>query len=252
MKTLYAREMVRRCALNYPNKTAILCGTRSATWAQMHERSDRFAKVLQDRGIRRGDTVSILSQESIEVYEHMYASLKLGTTRVGVNTLYAWPEMKHVLTDSRTKVLMVDARVRKLVDDRRAELDAMGIVLIGYNGDHGCALDYETLMAAVQGAPVLEDLADDDLALISYTSGTTGVPKGVMIKQVGVSATCIVHCLASFGFSPDDVWYDAGGFGLGGGRDEPVRPGQRHDVGDSRRRVPDLAVLPARCRRASG
>ena len=58
------------------------------------------------------------------MYEHMHASLKLGTTRVGVNTLYAWPEMKHVLTDSATRVLMVDARVRKLIDERRAELMA--------------------------------------------------------------------------------------------------------------------------------
>ncbi len=206
MKTLFPREMVRRCAVNYPNKKAYVCGARSATWLQMHERSDRFAKVLQDLGYRKGDTVSILSQETIEVYEHLFACLKVGAVRVGVNVLYAWPETRHVLVDSRTRVLMVDARVRRIVDEHRAEIEALGIRLIGFNGDHGCPLDYETLLANVQGEPAWEPLADDDLLLVSYTSGTTGVPKGVMIKQVGVSVV-ILHCLASFGFSPDDVWY---------------------------------------------
>jgi acyl-CoA synthetase (AMP-forming)/AMP-acid ligase II len=61
------------------------------------------------------------------------------------------------------------------------------------------------LLSASQGEPVWEPLQDDDLFMVSYTSGTTGHPKGVMIKQVGVS-NVILHCLASFGFSPDDVW----------------------------------------------
>ncbi len=61
MKTLFARDMIQRCAQNYPNKAAYLCGGRSLTWQQIHERSDRFAKALQDLGYQKGDTVSVLS-----------------------------------------------------------------------------------------------------------------------------------------------------------------------------------------------
>jgi acyl-CoA synthetase (AMP-forming)/AMP-acid ligase II len=206
MKTLFVRDMVSRCARNYPNKPAYVCGDRKATWLDMDTRSDRFAKVLQDLGCGKGDTVSVLSQETIEVYEHLFACAKVGATRVGVNALYAWPEMHHVLKDSGTKVLLVDARCQALIDAHRVDIDALGIRLIGFNGSHRYPLDYETLIAQVQGEATWPALDDQDLLLVSYTSGTTGYPKGVMITQVGVS-NVILHCLASFGFSPDDTWY---------------------------------------------
>lgn len=206
MKTLFPRELLKRCAQNYPNKPAYLCGSRSATWQDMHSRSDQFAKALQDLGCRKGDTVAVLSQETIEVYEHLFACAKIGAIRVGVNALYAWPEMQHVLKDSGTRVLLVDTRCKKILDDHLTEIQALGIRLIGFNGEHGYEHDYETLLKDASGAPHWPELEDDDLLLYSYTSGTTGYPKGVMIKQVGVS-NVILHCLASFGFSPDDVWY---------------------------------------------
>lgn len=207
MKTLYPRELLRRCAQNYPDKAAYLCGERRCTWQAMHQRSDRFAVALQTLGCAKGDTVAVLSQECIEVYEHLFACMKIGAVRVGVgvNTLYAWPEMLHVLQDGRTRLLLVDARCLSSVQAHRAELDALGILLVGFNGEHGLPLDYETLLAAAQGAPTWAALQDDDLLLVSYTSGTTGVPRGVMITQVGVS-NVMLHCLATFGFSPDDIW----------------------------------------------
>ena len=206
MKTLFSRDMVQRCAQNYPNKTAYICGARSLTWQQIHERSDRFAKALQDMGYKKGDTVSVLSQETLEIYEHLFACTKIGAVRVGVNTLYAWPEMHHVLKDSGTRLLLVDARCKKIIDEHLDEVRALGIRLVGFNGTHDYEHDYESLMTTTVGAPVWEPLADDDLLLYSYTSGTTGYPKGVMITQVGIS-NVILHCLASFGFGPDDIWY---------------------------------------------
>jgi len=206
MKTMFPREMIKRCALNFPDKAAYLCGDRASTWREMDERSDRFAKALQDLGIGKGDVVSILSLESIEVYEHFFASMKLGTVRVGVNTLYAWPEVRHLLLDSATKVLMVDARIRTMVDMHRAEIEGFGIVLVGYNGEHDYHHDYELMLGGVVGTPSWPPLDDDDLLLYSYTSGTTGVPKGVMLTQIG-GVSVIQNCLVSFGFGPDDVWY---------------------------------------------
>lgn len=200
------REMVRRCGRNYPDKTAYLCGERSATWQQMDRRSDRFAVALQTLGHRKGDTVSILTFETIEVYEHYFACMKIGAPRVGLNTQYPWPEMLHVLEDSDTRFLLVQARCKHLLAEHAAELAALGITLIGYGANHGLALDYEQLLAGARGEPVWPALADDDLLLISYTSGTTGVPKGVMLTQQG-GANCVLHSLISFGFSRDDVWY---------------------------------------------
>lgn len=200
------REMLRRCAQNFPNKSAYICGSRRATWREMDRRSDRFAIALQQLGVTKGTAVSILTLESIVVYEHFFACMKIGAIRVGINTQYAWPEIEHILQDSATRVILVDARCPHLTPERRAELESKGIRLIGYNGAHDFALDYETLLAQASQPPVWPALEGDDLVMYSYTSGTTGVPKGVMLTQEG-AANVVVHCIASFGFSPDDVWY---------------------------------------------
>lgn len=200
------RDLLQRCARNAPDKIAYRCGESAATWLQMHQRSDRFAVALQRLGHRAGQTVAILTQETVTVYEHFFACMKIGAPRVGLNTQYPWPEMLHVLKDSDTKFLLVQARCKHLIAERLAEIAQLGITLIGYGEGHGLALDFETLLAQAEGAPVWPALAGDDLLLISYTSGTTGVPKGAMLTQAG-GANCILHSLISFGFAPDDTWY---------------------------------------------
>lgn len=200
------RDLVKRCARNYPTKTAYLCGERSCSWREMDQRSDRFGVALQQLGHRAGETVAILTQESIEVYEHFFACMKIAAPRVGLNTAYVWPEMLHVLKDSEVKFLLLDTRCRHLVADRLDELKALGITLIGYGAGHGLERDYESLLAEAEGEPHWPALAPDDILFVSYTSGTTGVPKGVMLTQEG-GVNCILHSLISFGFGPDDIWY---------------------------------------------
>ena len=140
------REMLKRCAQNFPNKTAYICGPKRASWREMDQRSDRFAAALQKLGVTKGAAVSILTLESIVVYEHFFACMKIGAIRVGINTQYAWPEIEHILKDSATRVILVDARCPHLTPERRSELESRGIRLIGYNGKHDFALDYETLL----------------------------------------------------------------------------------------------------------
>jgi acyl-CoA synthetase (AMP-forming)/AMP-acid ligase II len=202
---MFARELVKRCGNNFPTKVAYYCGERSRTWREMDRRSDRFGVALQQLGHRQGQTVAILAPEGIEVYEHFFACMKIAAPRVAVNTGYVWPEMLHVLKDSEVKFLLLDARCRDLVAGRMDELETLGITLIGYGAGHGLEYDYESLLANAEGEPDWPMLANDDILFFSYTSGTTGVPKGVMLPQLS-GANCIIQSLGQFGFCPDDVW----------------------------------------------
>jgi acyl-CoA synthetase (AMP-forming)/AMP-acid ligase II len=202
----FSRELVKAASRNYPNKTAFICGDRRATWAQMDERSDRLAKALQGLGLKKGDAVSTLSQERIEVHEHLYACMKTGAIRIGVNARYVWREIEHILRDSKTRFLFVEDRCLPLIKDHFEELEAMQIVLIGI-GTKALAYEQEALIGAAEGEPAWPALAPDDPLFYSYTSGTTGFPKGVILTQQGV-VDAILFSVSSFGFSPDDIWYN--------------------------------------------
>ena len=258
------RDMIDRCASNFPTRTAFICGQQVVSWAAIADRSERFAAALQTIGVHKGTPVAILSQESIVVYEHFFACAKIGAVRIGLNVHYAWPELSHVIEDSALRVLLVDSRCRALLNGHERELDAAGITLIGYNGAHGLDLDYEALIA---GAAIARrpELTGDDLALYSYTSGTTGTPKGVMLSQDGVSSV-ILHSLISLGLSRDDIWYMPGSsawaivimalFGLGNGMTTVIPDGSftvdgfLHDVGQ--RRVSAAILVPTMILRVLG
>jgi len=254
--TMLPRDMLARCARNLPQKIAYCCGDDQRTWQQMHERSNALASALQALGVRKGDTVSILGKESLAIYEHFFACMKIGAIRVGVNWRYANPEILHVLRDSSTKLLLVESGCLDL-KPLREDIEALGIRLIGYGGNHDLSLDYETLLSGVASpSPLLPQLTEDDDLLISYTSGTTGNSKGVLLSH-GAVANSIVQSLISRGYAPDDVWYMPaqsawivvvmGMFGLGNGMTHVISKG----VFDAARFLRDVekwrvttAVLP--------
>ena len=201
------RDLLTRCAQNFPNKIAYYCGDRSATWSQMDQRADQLAAGLQQLGISQGDTVAILTHETIEVYEHFFACMKIGAVRVSLNWRYAAEEMRHVLKDSNAKAVIVQARCRETIEPLLPELVKAGILVVGYGGDHGLELDYEAVVENGRAnAPQCPTIAPDDALFISYTSGTSGLPKGVVLTHHGLHDT-VVYSVLSMGFAPDDVWY---------------------------------------------
>src|SRR5688572_25980565 len=92
--------------LKSPDKTALIYDEGSAmTYRQLADRADRVCAVLQDLGIRKGDAVAYLGENSPEFLQVMFAAAQLGAVFVPVNTRLAAPEVAHVLTDSGARVL---------------------------------------------------------------------------------------------------------------------------------------------------
>ena len=206
---MFIRDFISRVALAFPTQTAFIDGARRVTWPEVDHRSNLLAVALQKLGIGKGDAVGLLSYEYLEVMEHWFACCKIGARRTGINWRYSEREMLHIISDSQIKVLLVSAECVPLIAQHLDSFRRQGIQLIGYRPDHGLDLDYETLLEQVSGKPQLPELSDADIAMISYTSGTTGLPKGAMLTQ-GAVRESLVHTAVALGVGAEDIFFMPG------------------------------------------
>jgi acyl-CoA synthetase (AMP-forming)/AMP-acid ligase II len=163
-----------------------------------------LAAGLQQLGVRKGDVVAILSHDHIEMVEHWYACLKIGALRTGINWRYAPREMLHIIRDSDVKAVIVQASCVSALSQQLPALAREDRLFIGFGEGHGLPLDYEEVVSE-GSTPELPELDEDDSVAISYTTGTTGLPKGALWTQRNVREA-LIHTVISAGWRHEDVW----------------------------------------------
>jgi acyl-CoA synthetase (AMP-forming)/AMP-acid ligase II len=206
MRINVPRDFGARCAQVYPEKIAFVDGEDSHTWAELRARARALAGALQQLGIDKDDPVAILAYDHLPLIEHWHACLEIGAVRVGINYRYASREVAHILTDCGARALIVEAALVPLLEGALAYV-ATPPLLIGVGADHGLEHDYEDLSAAGL-SPALPELDELDRLAISYTSGTTGLPKGAIFTQRSVREA-ITWLPLNVGLQHEDVWSNA-------------------------------------------
>ncbi|MCB9753083.1 MAG: long-chain-fatty-acid--CoA ligase [Myxococcales bacterium] len=193
-------------AVMRPDQAAFRYRGVTTTWRQAHERITAAAAALQRRGVRFGDRVLMLVLNRTEVIEAVMAINTLGAMAVPINVRLAPSEMAYIIDDADGDVLVVDEPLAPLVAAIRALTDRVKrVIVLGAAGEGAEAFD--ALVAEGPGEFVAPDVPEDTPALIMYTSGTTGRPKGAMldhINMVGQALTCI---RAMEVFAEDDVGF---------------------------------------------
>ena len=174
-------ELLRQRAAAHPERLLIIHGARRMTYGELADAAARAAGGFARLGVAKGDKVALLLNNRPEFLAAVFAAAEIGAVFVPVNTAFAADEVGYVLDHSEAKYLLTSAEHLPLVAKARANAPRLErVIAIGAETGGGC-LGWEEFLRG-SAAPEI-DIRPDDLASITYTSGTTDRPKGVMLTQ---------------------------------------------------------------------
>ena len=143
--------------------------------------------LVHDLGVRKGDRVAISMRNYPEWMLAFTAATSVGAIAVAMNSLWNADEMAYGLTDSGAKVLFADAERLALLESMAEPIEGLQVVAVRHTGSPAADVELAGRMAEIGSVPMPEvDIAPTDSALILYTSGSTGHPKGVLSNHHNV------------------------------------------------------------------
>jgi long-chain acyl-CoA synthetase len=201
-------EMVRCRAEEIPHERLVLYYDEVVTYAQTNDRANSVAHYLKEKGVGKGDIVSVMILNSPEIYYTMFGVQKLGAVAGAVNYMLKGPEIAYVLEDSKPKVAFVGSEYMAEFARGWEQSTHKPVVIEVVTGiDHGAAIAEGNLKEILDRYPTTECLVPqslDDPVMLLYSSGTTGMPKGILLSNRNELAIC--KGKAVFGTSqPGDV-----------------------------------------------
>lgn len=204
-------------ALKYPDATATLFMDARLTYAQLNALVDRFAAMLQGLGVKKGDRVAVYVANCPQFVVGYYGALKAGAIVVPFNPLYAAREVEHQLKDSGAETMLAMSRFYPIVKEVRARTPLKNLVLTNIKeyfppilrllftlakekreGDRQDIAGepstywFQDLIARAPVKPTPVEVKPADTAVLLYTGGTTGVPKGAELTHSNIMSNAVM------------------------------------------------------------
>ncbi|MGB0094548.1 MAG: long-chain fatty acid--CoA ligase [Solirubrobacteraceae bacterium] len=189
-RRLVLPELTGRACRSNSDRRALVFGDEVRTHAELHDRAGRLASALAAHDVGAGDRVALLMHNRSEFVESLLACHRLAAVAVPINFRLAPDEIDFVLADSGAVALIADSSVPG-AQRTRMVLD------VGPN--------YEEAVACARPLGGVADVSEDDAALMCYTSGTTGRPKGAVLTHRNLVASTL-SWIHEMGAGQDDVW----------------------------------------------
>jgi acyl-CoA synthetase (AMP-forming)/AMP-acid ligase II len=170
-------------AYHFPNKTALVFGDRRISWGEMNRGINRVANRLLAADLERGDKVATLMRTSLEHFYVFFGAMKAGGVIVPVSSLLSPDQVGGLVQDAGAKFLFTDTDYQSMLDASAGRLECVRLDGFFSTRENGRWRSLDTwLVGASEKEPPVRLMSDED-ANISYSSGTTGVPKGVVYSH---------------------------------------------------------------------
>jgi fatty-acyl-CoA synthase len=205
----WANQLARH-ALMQPAATALRFLGHTTTWADLDRRVTALAGALSRRGVAFGDRVLILMLNRTEFIETFLAANKLGAIAVPVNFRMTPPEIAFLVGDCQARVMITEVVLANVATAVRDIDPTLQTVVVAGGATDEQVLGYDDLLTEGGADPDPVDIPDDSPALIMYTSGTTGRPKGAVLTHNNIAGQAMTNL---FTISPD-INHDVGFVGV--------------------------------------
>jgi len=180
-------EFLQISSYSVPDRVALSSGSTRITYMEMVEQTNRLANALQSLGMARGDKLAVMAVNSAEYVETYYAAAKLGITFVPLNFRAKNEELTYMLNSSEASALFVGERYLELLGSIRGSLTSVKHFVCFERPDEGMQ-SYAGLMATGSPDDLFVEVDDNDATILMYTSGTTALPKGVVLTYLTLTA----------------------------------------------------------------
>jgi long-chain acyl-CoA synthetase len=181
--------MVEQAAVRNGDGEALVCGDKRLSWREVWQQSQQIAGGLQARGLRSGDRIAILLGNRIEFVLAVFAAARLGLVTVLLSTRQQRPEIAYVLADCGAKLLLYEATLAERLPEPSEVPELVHRIAVD---DYPPRSRFADL---ADHAAVEEQVAigEEDTAMILYTSGTTGRPKGAMLAHCNIIHSAMMY-----------------------------------------------------------
>ncbi|BAM86612.1 putative fatty-acid-CoA ligase [Bradyrhizobium oligotrophicum S58] len=191
-------DLLKRAARRFPERVAITDGSRQVTFIELERDANRFANTLVAKGLKPGEKISTVCNNSIEFVKALFGIHRAGLVWVPINTMLGPVDMDYILGHAEVRFAIIDDNLYGQ-PERRAALEQRGVELIAVDlAGTAKAAGLASFNDLIQGQSEIEpeiEINDRDLAMIIYTSGTTSRPKGAMHCHLAVVMAVMSNCI---------------------------------------------------------
>jgi long-chain acyl-CoA synthetase len=195
-------------ATNMPDKPAVIMAStgESVSYAQLNEASNQVAHMLREAGLKAGDVIALMLENSVSFFELAWGAQRAGLYFTCLSTKLQLDEIAYILSDSGAQLMFVSPNLAEVAalglasQDRAIKAYSVGGKVDGQD-------DYETTRDQFPKSPIADESAGADML---YSSGTTGRPKGIKVALTGAPIDApnafLMLCQGIYGISPNSVY----------------------------------------------